>query len=677
VNFEHFFFVKRQCSDFNVQCSYFVWGQRHVPILHTCEDTSRIDVAPSNKITIMRTGSRLAITRAEDHMMTTISLALFLAGLIQAAPSPTGVVQGTVVREGTSEPIAGAKVTLGGGGMNLRQAEAILSQEAIGASVPPEAIALARVVIAQQTVGGAAISPITAVAVTDDAGHFSFPEVPAGNLNLRVELEGYFGPATNGFHLDFASTLIAVKANETSKVKVSLIPGGTVSGKVFDANGKPFFNAIVAVFRPAYVRGQLTLSGLFGKTADDLGEYRLYPLPPGEYYVSVSPRVPGARASDIPAAREIQVTTLFPNAVTLDAATKVVVPMGDQVRGVDIRVRNAPTSTISGRVTSTFPPIAPRTGRGGAAIPNTALISLASRDSENLSDLIGGMTATAGADGTFKIPNVTPGIYDLYARMPIDKGWGGLAPPERATNPAAFGRATVEVRAGTNVEGVQIVVHQGTDVRGRIAVDGSTRPAKVSLNMIADDSIDRVGDNQTSSVYSQVTQYRPVIAEDSSFSIPVVPEGHYRFAVQIQDPPNAYVADIRQGNTSVYDNGLLVGPQTVNPLEVDIRTNGGSVEATVVGNDLKPASGKTVVLVPASSRRQNPSLYRIANTDAQGHVALANLAPGQYKLFAWDSVPTGAWMNAEFIAKVEERGTAVTVNAGARQSAQLKLIPGN
>jgi hypothetical protein len=101
------------------------------------------------------------------------------------------------------------------------------------------------------------------------------------------------------------------------------------------------------------------------------------------------------------------------------------------------------------------------------------------------------------------------------------------------------------------------------------------------------------------------------------------------------------------------------------------------VEATVVGNDLKPASGKTVVLVPASSRRQNPSLYRIANTDAQGHVALANLAPGQYKLFAWDSVPTGAWMNAEFIAKVEERGTAVTVNAGARQSAQLKLIPGN
>ena len=56
-------------------------------------------------------------------------------------------------------------------------------------------------------------------------------------------------------------------------------------------------------------------------------------------------------------------------------------------------------------------------------------------------------------------------------------------------------------------------------------------------------------------------------------------------------------------------------------------------------------------------------------------MSFGNLAPGQYKLFAWDGVPTGAWMNADFIAKFEERGTAVTVNAGVRQSAQVKLIP--
>jgi hypothetical protein len=84
----------------------------------------------------------------------------------------------------------------------------------------------------------------------------------------------------------------------------------------------------------------------------------------------------------------------------------------------------------------------------------------------------GGAGITANSeDGTFEIPNVPPGIYDLFARLPIANGWGGLAPPERATTPLAFGKTSVEVRGG-NVEGVTILVHQGADVKGRITVDG-------------------------------------------------------------------------------------------------------------------------------------------------------------------------------------------------------------
>jgi hypothetical protein len=410
-----------------------------------------------------------------------------------------------------------------------------------------------------------------------------------------------------------------------------------------------------------------------GKLTDDRGEFRLYPLPPGEYYLMVTPRLPGGRATDTPSAPETRVATLFPNATTLDGASKVVVAMGEEARGIDVRVRTASTATISGRVTSNYPPVAGRVGRGGAPIPTTATLALASREPGGFSDLLGGMTAVANADGSFRIPNVTLGLYDLYARMPIANGWGGLAPPERATNAAAFGRASIEVRGG-NIEGVQIVIHQGMDVRGRITVDGTPRQARVLLNMIPDDSIDRVGDSQTSSVYTQVMQYRPVIAQDGSFTIPVVPEGHYRFGVQIQESGNAYVADIRQGPTSIYDNGLQLGSQPINPLEVDIRTNAGTLETVVLGSDQKPAAGKTVVLVPSAQRRQNPSLYKVGNSDAQGKVVLTNLMPGQYKLFAWDNVPVGAWMNAEFIGKVEERGTSVSINAGSRQSALAKLI---
>jgi hypothetical protein len=86
------------------------------------------------------------------------------------------------------------------------------------------------------------------------------------------------------------------------------------------------------------------------------------------------------------------------------------------------------------------------------------------------------------------------------------------------------------------------------------------------------------------------------------------------------------------------------------------------------------SSRATPTLVPELPRRQNAALYKTSRSDEQGRVLLTNLAPGQYKLFAWDNVPLGAWMNAEFMEKVEARRTSVVVNGGLRQSAQVRAI---
>jgi hypothetical protein len=597
-----------------------------------------------------------------------------LFALLLALPAQTGTIQGTVVREGTAQPVEGVKITIGGGTpMTPRQAQMVLSAEAIGMNIPSEDTEAARAVIAKQASGETSAPATPMTAVTDGDGHFIVQNVPAGKVSIRAQLTGYFGPGVNGNFPDSVNTSIVVKADEASTVKISLVPAGTISGKVFDSNGKPFFNAIVGVLRPGYKRGSFTLEGVDGKTADDLGGFRIYPLPPGEYYVSVMTRGPGARATGAPASQETQVTTLFPNATTLEAATKVMVVAGEEARAIDVHVRTARTSTISGRVTSSYPPVTGRTGRGGVAIPSTAVLALATRDVDGFSDLQGGITATADADGKFQFGGVTPGLYDVYARLPIDKGWGGLAPPERATNAAAFGRAIVEVR-GDDIDNVQIVVHQGIDVRGHVTVDGMPKAAKVFLSLIPDDTIDRLGDSQTANVYGQVGSYRPTIAADGSFTIPVVPEGRYRLAIQVHEPGNSYVADVRMDGTSVYDNGLLVGARDLNPLEVDIRSNGGSVDATALGAEQKPVAGKTVVLVP-SQRRQNPVLYRVGQSDSQGHVEFTNVVPGLYRLFAWNSVPAGAWMDAAFIGKVDELGKAVTVTGGTRQAAEVRVIP--
>jgi hypothetical protein len=317
-----------------------------------------------------------------------------------------------------------------------------------------------------------------------------------------------------------------------------------------------------------------------------------------------------------------------------------------------------------------------------------------------LSDFSSGRTITANAaDGTFQIPSVAPGIYDLFARLPIAYGWGAANPPERAATAWAIGRTTVEVR-GTNVDNVVIAVNAGVDVKGRITVDG--RPSVPNLRLILQSagSEGTAADGQTSNIFDQISSYPVRVEADGSFTYPVLPPARYRFnpivgvsapaaaagargAATPALPPvpttplpaNAYVADIRQGSVSVYDNGLVVDTQAATPLDVMVRTDGGSIDGNVLGADRKPvAAGVTVVLIPPDDRRQNSALYKTSRTDAQGHFTMNAIPPGPYKLYAWDNVKTGAWQNAEFMQQFDGRGAMVTVSPGAKATAEVALI---
>src|SRR5205085_2533084 len=109
-----------------------------------------------------------------------------------------------------------------------------------------------------------------------------------------------------------------------------------------------------------------------------------------------------------------------------------------------------------------------------------------------------------------------------------------------------------------------------------------------------------VGETQISNVYGQIAQYPAKIEPDGSFTIPLIPEGHYRLQVSFTgQPANSYVAEIRQAAASIFDTGVAVGREAGNPIEVLVNTNGGSVEGNVRTADRKPVPRTTVVLVPA------------------------------------------------------------------------------
>jgi hypothetical protein len=128
-------------------------------------------------------------------------------------------------------------------------------------------------------------------------------------------------------------------------------------------------------------------------------------------------------------------------------------------------------------------------------------------------------------------------------------------------------------------------------------------------------------------------------------------------------PSTAYISDILSGSASIFDSGLTVGAEAPEQIQVLVNLAGSSVEGTVQNAARHALGAAQVVLVPQQSRRGNTALYKFAISDAGGHFVLRGVAPGQYKVFAWESgTPAFAYMNATFMARFEDRGMPVNIS---------------
>ncbi len=580
--------------------------------------------------------------------------ALHAARSQQAA---TGTIEGTVTRAGSTEPIPGVQISVS------------VTPQAADAEAPRDARATS------------AAPALTAV--TDGAGRFSL-SAPIGNAVIHGQLDGYFGPSLGGVSSPNATATTMVRANQSSHVALTLVPGATINGRVTDPTGKPVASTAVGVVRRIYRSGVPSLDLVDGKETDDRGEFRIFRLPPGEYFVVALQGHGNAPTTPDPVA----VTTFYPCAADISTALPVQLKGGEDLAGIDIQVRSEFTHTVSGRVTTNLPPGSEIGAINRAVRQNVAIVAAVPREGTMIPDLVSG-NIMAKPDGTFEIHGLLPGSYDVIARLPASVGWGPQNGPDRATNPWALGRTAVEV-GGADVEGVVVSVHQGVDVKGRVSIDGKPQPAAIRFTLLPDDNVALY--NQ---YFSTISNYAPFLDADGAFTLPLIPESHYRFRVglgsgptrapvpnaQGQLPPTpvplpagAYVADVQQSGRSVYDEGLAVGTDPIAPIDVILKSDGGTVKGIVSGADQKPAAGRTVVLVPEAARRRNSALFRVAVSDDDGSFTIARVPPGTYSLFAWDAIATGAYENPQFLAPYESRGTPAKIAGSATLTINLTSI---
>ena len=150
-----------------------------------------------------------------------------------------------------------------------------------------------------------------------------------------------------------------------------------------------------------------------------------------------------------------------------------------------------------------------------------------------------------------------------------------------------------------------------------------------------------------------------------------VPEG--LFAILPPGYGDVYIVDVLQAGTSVLNSGLTVGSETPAPLDVVLSTRGGTLTGVVENARSQGVGFKTVVLVPLANKP--PAWYKTASTDYHGAFSMSNIAPGEYRVFAWGLVPDNAWFDPDVIARSEGRGRAVHVTESSTESIDVKIIP--
>jgi beta-lactamase regulating signal transducer with metallopeptidase domain len=624
----------------------------------------------------------------------------------QTAPTPAltskGTIQGTVTRAGSSEPIPGAFVAITNAPFDPDALKTLLNFWAQrGVTMDPQQPGESdekyfQSLLDKINARGISVSlPENQIAImqfretnserysamADANGRFTIRDIAPGQYTLEAGRPGFFDSPGN-------QTVANVEAGKTANAGVPLRPGATVTGRVKGASGKVVPNATVTAYLITYINGKIVPEAQASQTTDDRGEYRLFWLPPGDYVVLADPprypvspvpqmQVPatglgrGTAPAQVTLATPTFGRTFYPQALTTTDTQILSLKAGDQLSGMDITVQKGTTYRISGQIHA-VPLPAGRGGRGNAN-PNgpqqglTVYLGLEYRDSSVVdmrSTNLGGTVPSAGQAvlapsedgfrGSFEVRDVLPGEYYIVPR----------------TMGSGINRIAVDVR-DRDVTGLSLEVFRGIGVDGTLTVDG--RPPG---NVTARVALSPVGN--ASPTYQGVTA-RAVIpkAEDGTFTIANIPPTRYMLEMGAGLPPNLYVADVRAGAISVFDSGFEVGMEPPPPLQVMLRSGAAVVQGVVNNGTGKPVPNATVVLVPPETRRENREVYKFGKSDASGKFVVRGIAPGVYKIFAFQTIAGGEFYNSRFLSKYEFRGRSLTVSQGSTTTETLTVIEGN
>jgi hypothetical protein len=220
-------------------------------------------------------------------------------------------------------------------------------------------------------------------------------------------------------------------------------------------------------------------------------------------------------------------------------------------------------------------------------------------------------------------------------------------------------RAAIHV-ADSDVNGLELAIKPPVDVSGTVTAEGS-QPEKMGVQVSLSPK-DRGGQDASTRA-----------GADGKFLIQsAAPE---LSIVQIFNlPPGTYVKSIHLGDQDVRTGEIDLSDRPSALLNIVLGEDGGEVDGRVQNASGQPVATMLVTLAPSEEYGDRWDLLKQTSTDPSGNFRIQDVAPGDYKVFAWEIDPDGGAQFAEFRKTFESRSASVTVGPKDKAAVQLTVI---
>ena len=522
-------------------------------------------------------------------------------------PTTTATLRGRVTRADTGQPLRRAHVTAAGGRSTAQSGQ----------------------------------RPQSWVATTDADGYYELTDLPPGRYSLSARKGSFVSLQYGQRRVGEPGTPIALTGDEVlDELDFRLPRGGVVTGRIFDEFSEPATGVAVTVLTRRYVQGRRELSPAGrSRGSDDRGQFRIYGLPPGQYWVSAAVRDFQSSMAQTSNSQGYA-PTFYPGTANVAEAQMLTLDLGQELTGIDYVLVPVRTASVSGTATDAQ-------GRPFA----NAMIMVSPQRS-------GGMITTFGgnqtdANGRFVVSNLTPGTYTLRLMGSGLRFEGGTA------------TTTVTVN-GADVTGLYLAATLGTTVRGIVVTEHGGMPGfPVSGVQVRTQPVD----------FNQFRMARPArVNDDGTFELEGLTDNDLIRVTGL--PPEWGLKAVRFRSADVTDRALTSTELSVQgTLEVVVTDRLTHLSGSVTDAGGLPALDYTVVVFPdARDRWTYPTRsVQTARPDQDGVFKIDGLPAGRYYAVAGDYVPPQAWTSPEYLEQLSPWTTSFELGDGQTEALSLRL----